>query len=162
MRGRPRPQDEGPSTEIQVERAADEQRWRHDANLVDQLIAHGAAKCIEIELSARGQRAWQVRVADKGRSVLRESAVAEKMIGVAVRIDDIPDRLVGSGPNSRHQLSSLADTAAGIDHGDRILSDDETGIGNRAVVRTWHLRGLALVHEYTIRNRVDWRGLLLP
>src|SRR5258705_13978637 len=123
MRSRPRPQDEGPSTEIQVERAADEQRWRHDANLVDQLIAHGAAKCIEIELSARGQRAWQVRVAEKGRSVLRESAVAEKMIGGAVRIDDVPDRLVGSGPNCRHQLSSLSDPSAGKDQRGRLLSD---------------------------------------
>ena len=123
--------------------------------LVDQLIAHGPAKCIEIELSARGQRARQVGVADKGRSVLHEGGVAKDVIGVAVRIDDVTDRLVGPRTNSCHQSPSLAKTATGIDHGDRILSDDETDIGNRAVVLARHLRGLAVVHEHAIRDGVD-------
>ncbi len=161
MRSRPRPQDESSCAKIQMQRAADEQRWRHDAYLVDQLVAHGTSKCIEIELSARGQGAWQVRVADKGRFVLHESAVAEKMIGVAMRIDDVPDRLVGPGTNSCHQSSSLADAAAGIDHRDCILSDDETDIGDRTVVLTCHLRGSAVVNEYAIRNGVDGQLLLL-
>src|SRR5215204_654372 len=113
MRGRPRPQDEGPCAEVQIERAADEQRWRHDTYLVDQLIAHGTAKCIEIELSARGERARQVRVADKGRSVLHESAIAKNVIGMAVRIDDVTDRLAGPGTNGCHQSSSLAEAATG-------------------------------------------------
>ena len=122
-------------------------------DLVDQLIAHGPAKCIEIELPARGQRARQVRVADKDRSVLHESGVSENVIGMAVRIDDVSDRLVGPGTNGCHQLSSLAQAAARIDHGDRVLADDEADIGDRAVVLARHLRGLAVVHEYAIRNR---------
>src|SRR5204863_9988238 len=161
MRGWPRPQDEGAFAQIQVERAADEQRWRHDADLVDQLIAHGTAKCVEIELSACGQRTWQVRVTDKGRALLHESAIAEKMIGMAVRIDDVPDRLAGPGTNGCHQLSSFAEAATRIDHGDRILSNDETDIGNRAVVLACHLRGLAVVHEYAIGNGVNEQLLSL-
>src|SRR5215217_6295302 len=99
MRGRPRPQHEGPSSEIQLERVGDERCRRYYAYLVDQLVAHGPTKCIEIELSARGECAWQVRVADKNRSVLHESGVTEDMIGMAVRVDDIADRLAGAGAN---------------------------------------------------------------
>ena len=161
MRGRPRPQRERSCAEIQVERAADKQRWRHDADLVDQLVAHGTAKCIEIELSARGQRTWQVRMADKGRPVLHESGVSENMIGMAMRIDDVADRLAGPGTNSRHQLSSLAQAATRIDHRDRVLANDETDIGNPAVVLTRHLRGLAGVHEHAIRNGANRQRLLL-
>jgi hypothetical protein len=161
MRGRPRLQHEGPSSEIQLERARHKQRRRHDADLVDQLIAHGPAKCIEIELSARGERAWQVRVADKNRSVLHESGVTEDMIGMAVRVDDVADRLAGAGANGCHQLPSLADAATRIDHGDRILADDETNIGNCAVVVACHQCGLAVVHEDAIRNRADGQLPLL-
>src|SRR5205823_5698553 len=99
-------------------------RWRHNADLVDQLIAHGTAKCVEIESSACGQRTWQVRVTDKGRALPHESAVAEEMIGMAVRIDDVADRLAGPGTNGCHQLPPFTNAAPRIDHGDCILSDD--------------------------------------
>src|SRR6478735_3856055 len=125
MGGRPRPQDQRTAAEIQTERAADEQRWRHDTYLVDQLVAHGSAKCIEIELSARGECAWQVRVADKGRAILHESAIAEHVVGMAMRIDDVADRLSGPGANGCQQLSPFADAATRIDHGDGLVADDE-------------------------------------
>src|SRR4051794_37704763 len=157
----PRPQHEASRAESQIERAADEQRRWHDADLIDQLVAHGPAKCIEIELSARSQRTRQVRVTDKGRSVLHESAIAEHVIGMAMRVDDVADRLAGPGANGCHQLSSLAEAATRIDHGDRILSNDEADIGDRAVVLARHLRGLAVVHEYAIRNGIDGQLPLL-
>jgi hypothetical protein len=74
---------------------------------------------------------------------------------MAVRIDDVADRLAGPGTNGRHQLSSLAEAATRIDHGDGVLANDETDIGDRAVVLARHLRGLAVVHEYAIRNGIE-------
>ena len=68
--------------------------------------------------------------------------------------------LSGPGANGCQQLSSLADAATRIDHGDRVFADDEADIGDRAVVLARHLRGLAVVHEYAIRNGADRQ--LLP
>ena len=100
-------------------------------------------------------------MADEGRSVLHEGGIAENVIGVAMRVDDVADRLVGPRANGCQQSSSLAKAATGIDHGDGILSDDETDIGNRAVVLARHLRGLAVVHEHAVRDGVDGQLPLL-
>jgi hypothetical protein len=65
----------------------------HDAHFVDQLVAHRPSKSIEIELPARRQRPGQVLVTDEHGAVAQEGRVAEDMIGMAVRVDDMPDGL---------------------------------------------------------------------
>ena len=58
-------------------------------------------------------------------------------------------------------LSSFAHAAAGIDHGDRVVADDESDIGNRALVLARHQRDFADMHEYAGRNFGDGQFLLL-
>jgi len=50
--------------------------------------------------------------------------------------------------------------ANGLDR-DRLFADDEADIGDRAGVIARHLRGLAIVHEYAVRDGIDGQWLLL-
>ena len=72
-----------------------------------------------IEWPAGGERARQVPVTDEAGSILDEGGIAEDVIGMAVRVDDVADRLVGPGANRRKQLPPLANAAAGVDHRNR-------------------------------------------
>src|SRR5262245_9653715 len=90
----------------------------------------------------------QGSVADKG-------SVAKDMIGMAMRVDDVSDRLVRAGADRRKQLAALTHTAAGVDHRDRLVTDDEADIGDRAVVLASHQRSLALMHEQTGSHFAD-------
>jgi hypothetical protein len=78
-----------------------------------------------------------------------------------MRIDDVADRLTCPCVNGCHQLPSFTNAATCIDHRDRVLANDETDIGDRAVVLTRHLRGFAIVHEHAIRDGIDGQFLLL-
>ena len=57
--------------------------------------------------------------------------------------------------------SSFANAAAGVDHRDRVLADDESDIGDVAVVLARHQRGLALMHEYAWGDLADRQFWLL-
>lgn len=53
------------------------------------------------------------------------------MIRMTVGVDDIADRLLGARTDCREQAPPFADAAAGIDHRDGIIADDEADIGDR-------------------------------
>ena len=50
------------------------------------------------------------------------------------------------------QALALANAAAGVDHRDRAIADDEADIGDRAFVVARHQCGFAVVHEYSGRD----------
>ena len=64
-------------------------------HLVDELVANDPAKRLEIEFAAHRQGSRQIVVPDEGRPEPVEGRVAEHMIRVLMRIDDIEDGLVG-------------------------------------------------------------------
>ena len=113
-----------------------------------------------MELSACSQRPRQILVADKIGSLCQECRIAKDMIRVTVRVDDVSDWLFGAGANGREQLSSFAHAAAGIDHRNRFVADDETGIGSRALILTCHQRGQAMMHERSGCDFADRRRAL--
>src|SRR6267142_7033072 len=98
-------------------------------------------------MPARGDGARQVSMADECGSIAYEGGVAKDVIRMAVRIDNVPDRFVGTGTDRRKQLLSLAHAAAAVDHGNGVFADNESDIGNRTVVLACHERGLAAVHD---------------
>ena len=49
-------------------------------------------------------------------------------------------------------LSPFANATAGVDHRNRVVADDESDIGSRAVVLARHQRDLAGMHEYFGRD----------
>src|SRR5882757_6246956 len=99
-------------------------------------------------------------MAHKFGSIAHEGGVAKDMIRMAVRVDDVPDRLVGTGADRRKQLLSLTNAAAGIDHGNSVFANNESDIGNCAVVLARHERGLAVVYEQA-RSDFAYGQLLL-
>ena len=103
-------------------------------------------------MPACGQCPRQVLVTDKLGSISHERRVAKDMIGVVVRVDDVSDRFVGPGADGCEQLQSLANAAARINDRDGIAADDESGIGNGAIVLACHQGGCAGVHEYAGRD----------
>src|SRR5262249_3388554 len=92
-------------------------------------------------------------------SVAAKGSVAKDMIGMAMRADDVSDRLVGAGADRRQQPPSLTHTAAGVDHRDRLVTDDEADIGDRAVVLARHQRSLTLMHEQAWSHFADVKRL---
>ena len=71
---------------------------------------------------------------------------------------------IGLSVRARIAASSLcafANAAAGIDHRDRVVADDESDIGDRAVVLARHQRDLAGMHEYSGRDFAHRQFLLL-
>jgi hypothetical protein len=99
-------------------------------------------------------------VTDKAGSFLDEGDVAENVVGMAVRVDDVADRPVGPGTNRGKQLLRLTNASAGVDHRNCAVADDETDIGGRASVLACHQRGRAAVHEDAGRNFVNGQLLL--
>src|SRR5438874_1068783 len=122
---RPCLQHKASRAEIEFHRAVNEQLRLNDAYRIDQLATHDAAERIDIKWSACSQCPRQVFMTDKLCSIPHEGGVAEDVIGMAMRVDDVTDRLVGIGANGREQLQSLANAAPGVDDRDSIVADDE-------------------------------------
>jgi hypothetical protein len=100
-------------------------------------------------------------VPDKNGSCTRKSGIAEYVIGMAVRVDDLTDRLVGPRPNSSNELPPFANAATGIDDCDGVASDDKTDIGDRAFVLARHQLNRPDVNENAGRDFADVQcGLL--
>ena len=125
----------------------DEQGGRHDLHGIDQFATHDASKIVEIIRPARRQRLRQLAVADEAGSLCGEGRIAEDMVGMAVGVDDVADRLGCAGPHRRQQRLALTEAAAGVDHGHRILADDKADIGDVAFVLAGHEGGGPGVHE---------------
>ena len=77
------------------------------------------------------------------------------------RVDDVSDRLVGTGADRRKQLLSLANAASRADHRNPAVADDKSNIGDRAVVPAGHKRGQAMMREQARGNLADFKLLWL-
>ena len=100
-------------------------------------------------------------MADEHGSAAHECCVAKDVVRMAVRVDDISDRLVGAGADRSQQPLAFANAAAGVDHRHRVVADDEPDIGGRALVLAGHQRDLADMHEYFRRDFAHRQFLLL-
>ena len=98
---------------------------------------------------------------DEHGSVAHEGGVAKDVVRMAVGVDDVSDRLVGTGADRRQQPLPLANAASGVDHRNRAVANDESDIGSRTVVLAGHQRGLASMNEYSGRDFAHRQFLLL-
>lgn len=73
-------------------------------------------------------------MADKYRFVGYESGIAEYMIGMDMRIDDITDGQGRSLPDSSAQCLSDRESATGIDDRDTPGADDKADVRNGAAI----------------------------
>jgi hypothetical protein len=117
--------------------------------LVDREVAGGAGR----------ERALQLVMADEGGALGLERGVAEHVVGMHVRVDDVLDRQLGAGADRFEQLLADARAAAGVDDGDRLVADDETGVGGIAGVARVERLVAAFVHEDAGGNFVNSEGL---
>src|ERR1700744_3319420 len=69
-----------------------------------------------------------------------------------VSVDHIANRFRGDTANGAKQPVALARTAAGVDHGHRVVTDDEAEIGGIALVFLAHHRDIADMDVNARRN----------
>ena len=128
------------------------------SHLVDELVANDPAKRLEIELAAHRQGSRKIAVADKCRPEPVKSGVAEDVIRMHMRIDDIEDRLVGVGADSGKQPLADRQAAAGVDDGHSLVADHEADIGDIAQVLFAHQGDFAGMDEHARRYFLDRQG----
>jgi hypothetical protein len=155
MRRRPSLQFESPSSEIKRQTIGDGQSRRNESHLVDEFVANNPAKRLEIEFAAHRQGSRKITVADKGRAEPIERRVAEHVIRMHMRIDDIEDRLVGAGADGGKQPLANRQAAAGVDDGHSLVADHEADIGDVAQVRFAHQGDFAGMDEHARRYCLD-------
>ena len=129
MRGPPRPQRQHALPKVEAELAVDGHRRRNELHLVDQPRAHEAAKGVEVERAAHRQRLRQIGVTDECGAGLRERAIAEQVIGMRMAVNHVADGLRCHRPDGSEEFDTFAHAAAGIDHGDEVLPDDDADVG---------------------------------
>jgi len=78
-----------------------------------------------------------------------------------VRVDNVANRLVGHARNRRGELAALAHAAAGIDHCDRVITNNETDIGDRPCIRWRGQLDQAFMREYAGRYFLERQRLSL-
>jgi hypothetical protein len=113
-------------------RSATVKVWRNESHLVDELVADDPAKRLEIEFAPHRQGSRQIVVADEGRPESIKCSVAEDVIRMLVRIDDIQDRLIRAGADGGQQPLPDRHAAAGVDDGYSLVADHEADIGDIA------------------------------
>jgi hypothetical protein len=69
-------------------------------------------------------------MSDKPDLPVPESRIAQNMVGMNVRIDDIAHRFRGNSLDGGCQRPAFLRTPAGIDHGNAFIADDKTDIGD--------------------------------
>ena len=99
MRGGPGPQDEAPRAQIQHHFRLDEKRRGNRLHLIDELIPHRAAEGRPIIIHAGRHRGRQSSMADELRSLLEKGRVAEHVIGMIMRVDDVANGFVRDRPD---------------------------------------------------------------
>ena len=92
-------------------------------------------------------------MSDKDGVVLRESRIAEEMVGMNVRVNDVTNRLRRYLAERSEETRALARAAAGVDHGDRVVADNKPNIGGVALIGRAHHVDIADV------NINAWRDL---
>ena len=65
---------------------------------------------------------------DEDRAVLREGRIAEDVVGMHVRVDDVADRQIGPLPDRLAQTFADTGRITGIDYGDSFRTHDEAKI----------------------------------
>ena len=78
--------------EIELDLVLDEQRRRDDARAGEGRVAEQLLVYREVALGAGGERARQLVMADKDGFLPLERDVAEHVVGMHVRVDDVLDR----------------------------------------------------------------------
>ena len=77
-------------------------------------------------------------MADECHARANEGGVAENVIGMNMRIDDVANRLCCHGADRGEETGALARAAAGVDHRDGIVAYDEADVGDVAFVGLGH------------------------
>ena len=114
----------------------DEQRGRHDPHLVDGTHPQYRGETPSGKTRPRRQRAAD-SVPDEHGSFRHECRIAEDMIGVNMRVDDVAHRLRVTARIVK-QAGPFARAAAGIDDRDRFVADNEADIGGIALIGRAH------------------------
>jgi hypothetical protein len=104
---------------------------------------------------AFANRRRQILVPDDRGGIIREGSISENMIGVAMRVDDMPDGQRGALPDGFAKLEPVTEAAARIDHGDACGSDDETDIRRRTAIGWRGKRYRSLTQVCAGRNLRD-------
>jgi len=102
------------------------------------MVAELPAKGLQVKLPSRRQRTRQIPVSDESSPLAHECCVAEDVIGMNVRVDDIAHRLCRHLPDRGEQGFAFAGATAGIDYRYRIVADDEACIGGVALIGGGH------------------------
>jgi len=94
-------------------------------------------------------------MSDEGRAKFLEGRVAEDVVRMFVRVDDVEDRLRGPGANRGEEPSPYLDAAARVDDGDALIADNEADVGDIAEIVLAHERDGAGVSEHAGRDFVN-------
>ena len=88
----------------------------------------------QIVRAALGKSARQLGMADELGMVVTECGGAEDMVGMDMGHDHIADRQPSPGADCGPEHDPFMIAAAGVDHRDRVISDDEPDIGDFVVI----------------------------
>src|SRR5262249_22981216 len=99
-----------------------------------------------------GQGPRQIPMTHEHRAFVLEGRVAEYVVGMHMRVDDIADGLGRMGADRSKQPASLAHAAAGINDRDSVVADDETEIGNGTLVVMGHKLERADMSKHSTRQ----------
>jgi hypothetical protein len=91
----PGPQFELAAAEVQFQQVVDNFCRRNYLDAFHQYVANLPAIALQVEIATGGQRARQIVVADDSGADLAECRIAENMVGMHVRVDEVAEGFVG-------------------------------------------------------------------
>src|SRR5499427_6859794 len=136
VRSRPGLKQEDSIAQIDPRLALDDLgRW-NDFDICHQFVAQHLSKRIEIELSASSECSREVLVADDHRAL--ERSVPEEVIGMGMGVDEVPNRLQRHCADGRKQTVAFAHASPTVNHRDSVAADNESNVGDCALVLPCH------------------------
>ena len=120
-------------------------RWQDHLALPGR-VAKLALERVQVIRAAPPHRIGKARVADEVGSILDERRIAEDVIRMHVRIDDVAHRCRRDTRDRPPQRATHRIAAAGIDHRDATRADDEAEVRHVAGVGAGHLGLLSIVN----------------
>ncbi len=127
-------QDELASAEIEFELFRHEHGRKDDPGSLERLGSDKGFGGREIAVGAGRQRLGKVFVSDKDGARIRKGGVAERVIGMHVRVDHVADGPVRMGADGREEPAARESASLGVHDGHGVPSDDEAGIGDGAPI----------------------------